>query len=118
MTSASTKRPAAAKRPQDHQPKADKPKVETVDNGRELTYKGFTVTIPNDAFDDFELLDDLRAVQVDQEAQRFPGLLRRLVGEEGYRTVMNGLRNPDTGRVSIEDGVEYVGAIFEAIAPN
>jgi len=119
MTSTTTTRkPAGAKKPADHQPKAEKPTVKKVDGAREFTHKGFTVTVPDNAFDDFELLDDLRAVQVDQEAQRFPGLLRRLVGEDGYRTVMNGLRDADTGRVSIDSGVEYVGALFEAIAPN
>lgn len=118
MTSTTTRKPAGAKKPADHQPKAVKPTVEKVDGGREVTHRGFTVTVPDDAFDDFELLDDLRAVQVDQEAQRFPGLLRRLVGQDGYKTVMDGLRNPETGRVSVEDGVEYIGALFEAIAPN
>ena len=118
MTSTTTRKPAGAKKPTDHQAKADKPTVTKVDGGREFTHKGFTVTVPDDAFDDFELLDDLRAVQVEQEAQRFPGLLRRLVGPDGYRKVMDGLRDPETTRVSIEAGVEYISALFEAIAPN
>lgn len=113
--------PATAKQPQDHKAKAEaaeKPTVENVEGAREVTYKGFTVTVPDEALDDFELLADLREMQETMDASVLPSLLRRLVGPEGFRAAMNGLRNPDTGRVSATEGAEYVQAIFEALAPN
>ncbi len=110
-------RPANAKKPADHKPKTDKPKVETIDNGKRVTLRGITVEVPDEALDDFELLDDLRAAQRDDNAVRFPDLLRRLVGEQAYRGVLDKLRGPN-GRVSITDGVQFVGDIFEALNPN
>lgn len=125
--------PPGAKQPTDHQPKAEKtvkPTVTKVDGGMQITYpvKGsatpdeggdtFTVLVPTDALDDFELLSDLREVQDAEDPSYFPRMLRRLVGAEGYTVVMNGLRDPETGRVSMEDGVQFVQDTFEAIAPN
>jgi hypothetical protein len=121
MTSTTTKRatrPANARQPQDHQEKAVpevKPVVEKVDGGRKVTHKGVTVTIPDEALDDFELLDDLREMEQTGNVSVLPSLLRRLAGPDGYKAVMEGLRNPDTGRVSAGDGAEYVQAIFEAL---
>jgi len=118
-----------AKKPQDHLPKVEKPTVEKVqitlgegDAAREVpaqrtVIRGITVTVADEALDDFELLDDLRAVDVDQNPAHFPALLRRLVGDD-YRDVINGLRDKITGRVSIVTGAEFVKEIFEAINPN
>lgn len=125
--------PDGVKQPTDHRPKTEKPVKPTatkVDGGMEITYpvKGsakpdqdastFTVLVPTDALDDFELLSDLREVQDGEDPSYFPRMLRRLVGAEGYTEVMNGLREPKTGRVSMEDGVQFVQDVFEAIAPN
>jgi hypothetical protein len=120
MTSTTTKRatrPASARQPQDHKPPEVevKPVVEKVDGGRKVTHKGVTVTIPDEALDDFELLDDLREMEQTGNVSVLPSLLRRLAGPDGYKAVMEGLRNPDTGRVSAGDGAEYVQAIFEAL---
>lgn len=106
------------KKPADHKPKVEKPKVEKVEGGRKVTHRGIVLTIEDAAFDDFELLDDLRAVQDNDDASRMPSLLRRLAGDDGYRAVMEGLRNKKTGRVSISDGVPFVQDIFEALNPN
>ncbi len=106
------------RKPTDHQPTKEKPKVEKVEGGHKVTLRGVTVTVPTEAFDDFELLDDLRAAQDKQDGSRMPSLLRRLCGDDGYRAVMEALRNETTGRVSVEDGVSFVGDLFEALAPN
>ncbi|MFJ4107887.1 hypothetical protein [Oerskovia enterophila] len=106
------------KKPADHKPKAEKPKVEKVDGGRKVTHRGIVLTVEDAAFDDFELLDDLRAVQDAEDASRMPSLLRRLAGEDGYRAVMAGLRDKKTGRVSVMDGATFVQELFEAISPN
>jgi len=117
------------KQPQDHLTKVEKAKVETVEvtvgegdaertvPAKRTIIRGITVTVLDEAIDDFELLDDLRAVDVDGNAAHLPALLRRLVGDE-YKTVMDGLRDKDTGRVSIESGSMFVKEIFGALNPN
>jgi hypothetical protein len=118
MTAATTttarKTPA---KPQDHLPKAEKPKVEKVDGGRKITLSGVTVTVSDAALDDFELLDDLRAVDVDKNTSRLPALLRRIVGDE-YPDVMDALRDKDSGRVTISVAMAFIKDLFGALNPN
>lgn len=99
---------ATRKQPQDHKPKADAP--------RTVTVRGETFTIPADALDDFELLGDLGRIQ-EGEAALLPNVLRRLVGDDGYRRAMDALRG-ENGRVSVSDGAEFVGEILTALDPN
>lgn len=105
----------APKKPQDRQPK--KPTVKAVDGGKQVTISGVTVTVSDDAVNDFELLDDLRAIDVDKNAARLPGVLRRLVGDQ-YQAVMDGIRDKTTGRVTIEAGSEFLKDLFEVLNPN
>lgn len=113
--------PPGAKQPADHKPKTEKaakPVVKQVESGKEITHRGFTVTVDDDALNDFELLGDMRRMDDTKDPSFFPQMLRRLLGEDEFRIAMDGLRNPDTGRVSAQDGVQYVEDVFEAIAPN
>jgi hypothetical protein len=132
-------KPAGARAPQDHQSKAVTPKVETVeielpdgldDDGKPKTrtVPGRRVTMPvtlgtsidvdvaDEALDDFEVLDDIRAVQDQNDASRLPSLLRRLVGDQ-YRTVLDVLRGAN-GRVTTEAGSQFVMDLFQALNPN
>lgn len=103
--------PAGVKKPQDHQPKAtDQPEVINV------TVRGVDLQVDAAALDDFELLDDLNELEQNQNPGRFPSILRRLVGDQ-WKTVIEALRGPN-GRVSVEDGVEFVGELLEAVSPN
>lgn len=110
------RKPAAAKATADHLPKTEKPKVEKVDGGRRVTLRGISATVLDVALDDFELLDDLRAID-DGEAYRFPALLRRLVGAD-YDAVLEGLRDQTTGRVSSGDGIAWAREMLGALNPN
>lgn len=105
----------APRKPADHLPKAENPKVEKVDGAFHVTHKGVTVTVAIDALDDFELLDDIGAVE-GGNAARLPSLLRRLIGED-YKPVLDAIRG-DSGRVKIEDASAYIGNLLGAIAPN
>lgn len=78
--------------------------------------KSITVTVLEDALDDFELLDDLRAVDDDNDASRFPSLIRRMVGDE-YKTIMNEMRGKN-GRVSVAVGMQFVWDLFRALGPK
>lgn len=110
--------------PQDHKKKQDTPKSVAVKrtigdrevDGFEVTHRGFTVFVEKEAFNDFEFLEDLANIE-NRKAQVFPRLLRRLIGDD-YQIVMDGLRDKDTGRVSIEAGITYANDIIEAVNPN
>lgn len=117
MTSTTGKKPAGAKKPQDHKPKNTGPKVEPVEGGRKIVHRGIKFTILDEAMDDFELLEDLHAAETGDNT-RLPSLLRRLAGDDGYRAIMNGLRDKKTGRVSVETGAEFVSEVFGALNPN
>lgn len=117
------------KQPQDHLEKVEKAKVETVEvtvgegeDARTIPAKrtiihGITVTVLDEALDDFELLDDLRAVDVDHNVSRLPSVLRRLVGDD-YQAVLDGLRDKVTKRVSVEAGSTFIRSVIEALNPN
>jgi len=134
--------PEGATVPQDHQPKVEKPKIENVqievpeldekglpktdDEGnqkvrtvdaRRTNVGGITVTVTEEALDDFELLDDIRAAGDDGDASRLPSLLRRLVGDD-YKRILNELRDPVTRRVSAKRGSQFVWDVFGALNPN
>ncbi|MFZ4894635.1 hypothetical protein ACL9RL_09310 [Plantibacter sp. Mn2098] len=105
----------APKKPQDHQAKA--PTVKTVEGGREVTINGLTVTVADEALDDFELLDDLNSLEAEQKASRLPSILRRLVGDD-YAAVLEALRDKKTGRVSVGAGSTFIKELFGVLNPN
>lgn len=111
---------AEPRQPQDRQSKQSKPKVEETDTGWTVTHRGITITVPREALDDFELLDDLAELQRDQTrgAARVPSMLRRLTGQEGFRAVTDGLRDKDSGRVPASTAVMFVFEVFQALNPN
>ena len=100
----------APKKPQDRKPKAP------VDGVHEAEVGGRTWRVEAEAMDDFELLDDLGEVEAGNAA-RLPRVLRRLLGPEQYKAAMDVLRDPDTGRVGVEAGADFVRDLFEAL-PN
>lgn len=112
--------PDGAKQPEDHKPKVEvaKPTVKKVKGGREVTHQGITVTVEDDALDDFELMGELRLMQDSEDPSYMPGILMRLLGREQTKAVTDALRNPETGRVSATAGMEYLQAILEALNPN
>ena len=123
---------AAPKKPQDHQQKKQKPvdvEIEIADPtpdeperirkvpGKQVTVDGIEVRVPDEALDDFEVLDDIRGVQDTNDVSRMPSLLRRLVGDD-YRRILDELRDESTGRVGAAKASEFVFAVFEALNPS
>lgn len=98
--------------PQDHLPKKDK-----TGGDRTVTVRGQQWTIPADALNDFELLDDLSQVDVNGDVSRLPSLLRRLLGDQ-FRAAMNTCRDENTGRVTVESGADFTREVMEALNPN
>ena len=104
--------PDGAKVPQDHKAKAT-PTPEALT----ATVRGVEWTVPADALDDFELLDDLNALEQKNDVTRLPAVLRRLLGDQ-WRDAMEAMRDEGTGRVSVEDGAEFVMELMGALNPN
>ena len=101
--------PKNAKKPTDHKPKAE------TDGRRTIAVRGVEVNLPADALDDFELLDDLGALE-DGNGGRLPRVLRRLAGDS-YGALLDTVRDDD-GRVSVESGGVLVQELLEALDPN
>lgn len=110
---------AESKKPQDHKTKDSKPKVSASAEGWEVNHRGVSLNISKESLNDFELLDDLSALQMDEQrnAHRIPLMLRRLAGDDGFRAVMDGLRAAN-GRVPIPETVQFVLEVFNSINPN
>ena len=118
---------ATPKKPQDHKPKA--PQAEKIQitigdggdartvPGRRVTVRDVTVEVADEVMDDFEVLDQLNKIEGDNNPAAFAGLLRALVGDE-FRRVLDELRDPVTGRVKVETGIEFVMELFQALDPN
>lgn len=113
-TKQTSARKAPVKAPADRKPPA--PKVRKTDDGRYVTVDGLELYIANEAVDDFELLDLMAQAERNQDPSVLPELLRRFVGEDGYRKTMDHLRK--NGRVRIEDAVGFVNRLMAALNPN
>lgn len=106
----------------DHKPKAKKSKAQKVQKAQakgkpiELEVDGAIWKIRPDAADDFELLEDLDAID-SGNVGRIPKVLRRVLGEEQYPRAIESLRGKN-GVVSVTDAATLFYKIFEAINPN
>lgn len=97
-----------AKKPQDRKPKKDAV--------REVTLRGVTFEVDPEVLDDFDVLDALDQIQ-EGNGLRIAGLLRKLTGDK-FNDMRAALRDPETGRIPVETAGEFMGELFEAIAPN
>jgi hypothetical protein len=119
-----SKVPAKAKKPADRKPKAEKvekPVVEVVDGGKEIAHRGITVTVPDDAMDDFELVralvksDDVSLPDGERMAASLE-IFDRLFLEDATR-ILDALRGPN-GRVKVTAAIAFVNDIIAALDPN
>lgn len=103
------------KEPKDHRPK----KAAATPEERTVEVQGLTLTVTIAAFDDFELMGDLRKIDRgdDDSALLMPEVLKALVGPNQYKAVLDHLRR-DNGRVGIEDGARFIGDLLRAYNPN
>lgn len=121
--------PEGAKAPQDHQDKAG-PKYEEVEvtlnegtdderkvPARRVTVDGVTVTVPEEALDDFEVLDASSRLQ-QQDPSALTALLRLLVGNDWSRIMQELKASASTGRVNVETGAKFVNDLLGALNPN
>ena len=76
------------------------------------------VTVPADALDDFELLDDLNALDQKGDATRLPAVLRRLLGTSSGATRWTSARDRTPGACRSRPGAEFVMELMGALNPN
>lgn len=103
--------PDGVKVPEDH-------KAKQQSGVRTVEVRGQQWEIQEDVLDDFELLDDLNALDQRDDATRMPSVLRRLLGDAQWKRAMDLLRDPDTKRVGMQDGGEFVMELMGALNPN
>lgn len=99
---------AAPRTPQDHQPKAP------VDGAHVIELDGHEWRIEEESLDDFELLDDLAEIEAGN-AVRAPRVLRRLLGEDQYKAMLDTLRDPETGKVTTTAAGKFLTDLFGAL---
>lgn len=84
---------------------------------RKATVNDKEWSVPEEALDDFEMLDDI-ARYVEGDTTRAPSMMRRLLGDDQAREAMASLRDPETGRASTEAGFNFVSDLLKALNPN
>lgn len=84
--------------------------------GTEVTLREKTWVVLDEARDDFELLDLL--IRYNENVAYGPAVLRRLLGDDQYDAALEEMRDPESGRVTIESGREFINGLFEAFNPN
>lgn len=104
----------AARQPQDHKTPKNQPKTVEV--------MGVTVTVGPAIFDDLDMVEYIYNLQNAQEgdgsgAFAIVPFLKKLCGDQ-YTAMKDALRDPDTGRVSIDKVSEFIAQLLEQVAPN
>lgn len=104
----------AAKQPQDHKTPKNQPKTVEV--------MGVTVTVGPAIFNDLDMVEylyDLQTVQTGDGSGAFAivPFLKKLCGDQ-YTATKDALRDPDTGRVSIDKVSDFIAQLLEQVAPN
>lgn len=67
-----------------------------------VTTSGFKYALEDAVFDDWELLEELEALESGDPSATIR-LMRRLLGEEQFKALKEHLRDPETGRVKASD---------------
>lgn len=107
--------------PQDRKPKKKGKKkaalkAEALGGTVTVEVAGAEWTVPLKALDDFELLEDLDAID-SGKGQRLPRALRRLLGDEQYPRALDAVRD-EHGVVSVVAGAEFFEEILQALNPS
>ena len=104
----------AAKQPQDHKTPKNQPKTVEV--------MGVTVTVGPAIFNDLDMVEylyDLQTAQIGDGSGAFAivPFLKKLCGPQST-AMKDALRDPDTGRVSIDKVSDFIAQLLEQVAPN
>lgn len=95
---------------------------DTENQPKTVEVMGVTVTVGPAIFDDLDMVEYLYDLQAAQEgdgtgAFAIVPFLKKLCGDQ-YTAMKDALRDPDTGRVSIDKVSEFIAQLLEQVAPN
>ena len=104
----------AAKQPQDRKTPKNQPKT--------VEAMGVNLAVGPAIFDDLDMVEYLYDLQTAQSgngsgAFAIVPFLKKLCGPQ-YTAMKDALRDPDTGRVSIDKVSEFIAQLLEQVAPN
>ena len=104
----------AARQPRDRKTPKNQPKTVEV--------MGVTLAVSPAIFDDLDMVEYLYDLQTAQEgdgtgAFAIVPFLKKLCGPQ-YTAMKDALRDPDTGRVSIDKVSDFIAQLLEQVAPN
>lgn len=104
----------AARQPQDRKTPKNRP--------RTVEVMGVTLAVGPAIFDDLDMVEYLYDLQNAQEgdgsgAFAIVPFLKKLCGDQ-YTAMKDALRDPDTGRVSIDKVSDFIAQLLEQVAPN
>ena len=104
----------AARQPQDRKTPKNQP--------RTVEVMGVTLAVSPAIFDDLDMVEYLYDLQNAQEgdgsgAFAIVPFLKKLCGDQ-YTAMKDALRDPDTGRVSIDKVSDFIAQLLEQVAPN
>ena len=122
-----TSAPEGVKQPTDHRSKATESEATGVLSAK---VRGHEFSVPAEALDDLELIDELNQLSNDGNALAIPSLLRRLLPDlpadekadrpavSQWSIAMNLARDPESKRVTVQAGEALLGELMEALDPN
>lgn len=86
---------------------------------KDVTVHGVTLSIDPSALDDWELLENVYSLQADPKRNGLNAvpILRSLLGDD-YQRVKDALRDPQTGRIPVEEVGGFLEELFSKLAPN
>lgn len=95
---------------------------DTENQPKTVEVMGVTLAVSPAIFDDLDMVEylyDLQAAQEGDGAGAFAivPFLKKLCGPQ-YTAMKDALRDPDTGRVSIDKVSEFIAQLLEQVAPN
>lgn len=109
--------PAGAKKPADRKPPADTPKKQALGEDVTVEVRGESFTVSRDVMTDFELLEDIAELDAGN-LSRLPAALRRSLGDGQYERAKEVIRDPETGRITIDGAAEFYRDLFGALNPS
>ncbi len=100
---------AETRKPQDRKPKQ-------APGARTVKVRGISVTVKDEALDDFELIEDFASIQ-SGKTHLIPSAMRRLFGDD-FQRILDELRDEESGRVKASDANRFFIEVFQELNPN
>ena len=92
--------------------------IHDADGTTRISIDGLELPVGSEAMNDFELFDQLNRFNETNAPMLLPRIVRGLFGDDQFNTVMDHLRDSETGRVKFESVVDFLTRAMAAIDPK